>query len=91
MCKAWQPSVLRSSPPLMRLRDRTSTITLTLWGEHAEAAGAELEEAATNHGYAVLAAKNLKIGDFNGRNLGTIYSSQLFVEPTDQFLPGIRT
>lgn len=49
---------------------------LTLWDKHVASPGTELEEALGGQGrFPVLAAKGVRVGDFNGKNLSTIGSS----------------
>jgi hypothetical protein len=49
---------------------------LTLWDKHVTSPGQELEEAIGLSGkFPVLAAKGVRVGDFNGKNLSTLNST----------------
>ena len=62
------------------LMDETATcVQLTLWGDLATSMGNEL--AGTDQGHPVVAVKGGKLGDFGGRSVSSISSTQIQVNP----------
>ena len=60
----------------LTLIDESNTeVRLTLWGEQAQ------EDDAQWRDHAVLACKQLKVSEWNGRSLGALRSSQLVLQP----------
>ncbi|KAF5831325.1 hypothetical protein DUNSADRAFT_13299 [Dunaliella salina] len=63
------------------LRDMSNkSIDLTLWGNFVNNPGDGLEEACRNGLRPILAAKCVRLGDFGGRSLSTVSSSQVRLE-----------
>lgn len=60
-----------------------TTPQVTLWGEFAENPGTQLEAAVRGGTHPVLAMKAGRVGDFNGKNISSISSSQLAVDPPE--------
>lgn len=50
---------------------------LTMWGDFAVTPGDELAGVVGSGGRPVLALKSGRVGDFNGKNISTIHSSQV--------------
>lgn len=70
------------------IKDPSSySIEVTLWGKQATDAGTQIEQMVTAGNHPVLAVKDVKVGEFSGRNLSTLQSSQLFVDPLPDVLP----
>ena len=66
----------------LMLRDNTGKIIeTTLWGRFVEKPGNQLEAEVGRGVHPVLALKSARIGDFNGKNLGTLGSSGVEVDP----------
>eukprot|EP00887_Chlorella_sp_A99_P004696 scaffold4.g4696.t1 len=63
--------------------DSGRSIELTLWGGFAHAPGDELAAALGEGRHPVVAAKNARVGDFNGKTLSTVGSSTVMVDPPD--------
>ena len=66
------------------LRDPSgSSIEVTLWGDFASAPGDKIaaEIAASRH--PVVAIKGGRVGEFNGKNISTMASSQVLLNPDD--------
>jgi replication factor A1 len=83
---AWQTIQTRAGAETQKravyLRDDTGrSVELTLWGSLVQTPGAQLEADVQQGRHPILAAKGVRVGDFNGKNLGTISSSQLDVDP----------
>lgn len=57
------------------------SVELTLWGNFCNAEGQTLQNMCDSGVFPVLAVKACRINDFNGKAIGTISSSQLFIEP----------
>lgn len=66
------------------IRDETNrSVEVTLWGGYALDPGDRLQAAASAGGHPVLAVKNARVGDFNGKTLSTVSSSTVLVDPAD--------
>ncbi|OVA11806.1 OB-fold nucleic acid binding domain [Macleaya cordata] len=64
------------------IKDGSSrTVEITLWGEFCNKEGRELQEMVDSGVSPVLAVKAGKVNDFSGKSIGTISSSQLFINP----------
>lgn len=61
--------------------DSGKAVEVTLWGEFCNRDGRELEEMVGSAFYPVLAIKAGKVSDFSGKSVGTISSTQLFINP----------
>ncbi|KAJ8766675.1 hypothetical protein K2173_004499 [Erythroxylum novogranatense] len=57
------------------------SVELTLWGDFCNKEGQKLQEMVDSRNFPVLAVKSGKVSDFNGKSLGTISSTQLFINP----------
>jgi replication factor A1 len=61
--------------------DSGASIELTLWAPQAVEIGGKLEAMVSNGEHPVLAIKNGRVGDFQGKNIGTVSSSCLDPNP----------
>lgn len=69
----------------LHLKDMSGrSVELTLWGNHVNAEGQRLQNICDAGVFPVLAVKSGRVNDFNGKAVGTISTSQLFVEPDFQ-------
>jgi replication factor A1 len=59
-------------------------LQLTLWDKYTSNPGDQLEQMVGAAQHPVLAVKNARVGDFNGRSLSTLNSSTVLVEPVDR-------
>ncbi|PQQ08901.1 replication protein A 70 kDa DNA-binding subunit A [Prunus yedoensis var. nudiflora] len=67
---------------IVNLRDWSGkSVELTLWGDVCNREGQKLEDMLASGLFPVLAVKAGKINDFSGKSVGTIHSSQLFINP----------
>ncbi|CAK7352488.1 unnamed protein product [Dovyalis caffra] len=67
---------------ILNLKDGSGrTVELTLWGDFCNKEGQKLQEMVDSGSFPVLAVKAGKVSDFNGKSLGTISSTQLFINP----------
>ncbi|XP_019059679.1 PREDICTED: replication protein A 70 kDa DNA-binding subunit A isoform X2 [Tarenaya hassleriana] len=67
---------------ILNLKDESGkTVELTLWGDFCNRDGRELEDMVDSGFYPVLAVKAGKVSDFSGKSIGTISSTQLFINP----------
>lgn len=66
----------------LQLKDMSGrSVELTLWGSFCNAEGQRLQSICDTGTFPVLAVKAARVNDFNGKSVGTITTSQLFVEP----------
>ncbi|GER57614.1 replication protein A 70 kDa DNA-binding subunit A [Striga asiatica] len=66
----------------LQLKDMSGrTVELTLWGNFCDAEGQTLQTMSDAGVFPVLAAKSCRVNDFSGKSMGTISTSQLFIEP----------
>lgn len=66
----------------LHLKDMSGrSVELTLWGNFCNAEGQRLQNMCDSGVFPVLAVKSGRVNDFNGKAVGTISSSQLFIEP----------
>ncbi|KAI9125105.1 hypothetical protein K1719_003721 [Acacia pycnantha] len=66
----------------LQLKDISGcSVELTLWGEFCNAVGQQLQNTCDSGAFPVLAVKAARVNEFNGKALGTISNSQLFIEP----------
>lgn len=64
------------------LRDNSNrSIELTMWAEFASEPGDQLAQIVEQGGHPVVAVKSARVGDFNGKTLGTISTSLVDVDP----------
>ncbi|TQE04749.1 hypothetical protein C1H46_009602 [Malus baccata] len=67
---------------ILNLKDWSGkSVELTLWGDVCNREGQKLEEMLASGFSPVLAVKAGKINDFSGKSVGTIHSTQLFINP----------
>ncbi|KAJ4878152.1 Replication protein A 70 kDa DNA-binding subunit C [Raphanus sativus] len=57
------------------------SVEVTMWGNFCNAEGQRLQSLCDSGAFPVLAVKAGKISEFNGKQVSTIGSSQLYVEP----------
>lgn len=68
----------------MMVKDQSNrSIEMTLWGKFSTNEGTQLEEALGTGNHPVVAVKAARVGDYNGRSLGSIGSTQVVINPTD--------
>lgn len=66
----------------LQLKDMSGrSVELTLWGNFCNGEGQQLQHMCDSGGFPVLAVKSCRVNDFNGKAVGTISTSQLFIEP----------
>lgn len=64
------------------LKDNSGlSVDLTLWGDVCNREGENLQEMLVSGSFPVLAVKAGKVNDFSGKSVGTISTTQLFVNP----------
>lgn len=64
----------------LNLKDGSGrTVELTLWGEFCNREGQKVQEMIDSGIFPVLAVKAGKVSDFSGKSIGTISSTQLFI------------
>ncbi|XP_068646730.1 replication protein A 70 kDa DNA-binding subunit A-like [Aristolochia californica] len=69
----------------LQLKDMSGrSVELTLWGNFCNAEGQELQTMCDSGNFPVLAVKAGRVNDFNGKSVGTISSSQLYINPDFQ-------
>ncbi|KAF5183204.1 Replication protein a subunit [Thalictrum thalictroides] len=66
----------------LQLKDMSGkSVELTLWGNLCNKEGQTLQDMCDSGVFPVLAVKAGRVNDFNGKAVGTLSSSQLFIEP----------
>ncbi|GLT91316.1 hypothetical protein SLE2022_092090 [Rubroshorea leprosula] len=66
----------------LQLKDKSGrSVELTLWGNFCNTDGQRLQSLCDSGEFPVLAVKSGRVNDFNGKALGTIGMSNLFIEP----------
>lgn len=66
----------------LQLKDMSGrSVELTLWGNFCNAEGQTLQNICDSGVFPVLAVKSGRINEFNGKSVGTISTSQLFIDP----------
>ncbi|KAL3497983.1 hypothetical protein ACH5RR_040715 [Cinchona calisaya] len=66
----------------LQLKDMTGrSVELTLWGNFCNAEGQTLQNICDSGVFPVLAIKSGRVYEFNGKAVGTISTSQLFIDP----------
>lgn len=66
----------------LQLKDMSGrSVEVTLWGNLCNAEGQRLQSLCDSGVFPVLAVKGCRVNDFNGKAVGTISTSQLFIEP----------
>ncbi|XAR53471.1 hypothetical protein NMG60_11022037 [Bertholletia excelsa] len=67
---------------ILNLKDQSGrSVELTLWGGFCNKEGQKLQEIVDSGFFPILAVKAGKVNDFNGKSIGTISSTQLFIDP----------
>ncbi|KAL3535548.1 hypothetical protein ACH5RR_004009 [Cinchona calisaya] len=67
---------------ILNLKDESGrSVELTLWGDFCNREGQKLQAVVEAGHFPVLAVKAGKVNDFTGKSIGTISSTQLFIEP----------
>lgn len=67
---------------ILNLKDWSGrSVEITLWGEVCNREGQKLEEMLASGIFPVLAVKAGKVNDFSGKSIGTIHSTQLYINP----------
>ncbi|XP_030952966.1 replication protein A 70 kDa DNA-binding subunit A [Quercus lobata] len=76
---------------ILNLKDGSGkSVELTLWGEFCKREGQKLKEMIDSGSFPVLAVKAGKVNDFNGKSIGSISSTQLFIDPDFPEARGLR-
>ncbi|OMO91740.1 Nucleic acid binding, tRNA/helicase-type [Corchorus olitorius] len=76
---------------IVNLKDTSGkSVELTLWGDFCNKEGQMLQEMVDSGDFPVLAVKAGKVNDFNGKSIGTISSTQLFISPDRPEAQGLR-
>ncbi|KAL3613777.1 hypothetical protein CASFOL_041851 [Castilleja foliolosa] len=66
----------------LQLKDKSGrSVELTLWGGFCNAEGQKLQTICDSGAFPVLAVKSGRVNDFNGKSIGSISTSQLFIDP----------
>ncbi|KAJ3699164.1 hypothetical protein LUZ61_002869 [Rhynchospora tenuis] len=67
---------------ILYLKDMSGrSVELTLWGEFCNREGQDLQVAIDSGAFPVVAVKAAKVSDFSGKSVGTVSSTQLFINP----------
>jgi len=67
---------------VLNLKDNSGkSVELTLWGEFCNREGQELQEMVDAGVFPVLAVKAGKVNEFSGKSIGSISTTQLFINP----------
>ncbi|KAI4335240.1 hypothetical protein L6164_013904 [Bauhinia variegata] len=67
---------------VLNLKDWSGrSVELTFWGDFCNREGQKLQEMVDTGFFPVLAVKAGKVNDFSGKSIGTISSTQLFINP----------
>lgn len=67
---------------ILNLKDTSGrSVELTLWGDFCNKQGQKLQEMVDVGFFPVLSVKSGKVNDFSGKSIGTISSTQLFINP----------
>ncbi|KAK2975966.1 hypothetical protein RJ640_012997 [Escallonia rubra] len=76
---------------VLNLKDQSGlSVELTLWGEFCNREGQKLQEIVDSGISPVLAVKAGKVNDFSGKSVGTISSTQLFINPDSSEAHALR-
>ncbi|KAI3775608.1 hypothetical protein L1987_50188 [Smallanthus sonchifolius] len=75
----------------LNLKDQSGrSVEVTLWGEFCNREGQKLQELVNSRISPVLAVKAGKVNDFSGKSVGTISSTQLFIDPDSPEASNLR-
>ncbi|KAG5133036.1 hypothetical protein JHK82_024224 [Glycine max] len=67
---------------ILSLKDSSGrSVELTLWGEFCNREGQQLQEMVDTGSFPILAVKAGKVNDFSGKSIGSISTTQLFINP----------
>ncbi|XP_014501619.1 replication protein A 70 kDa DNA-binding subunit A [Vigna radiata var. radiata] len=67
---------------ILSLKDTSGrNVELTLWGEFCNREGQQLQEMIDSGFFPILAVKAGKVNDFSGKSIGSISTTQLFINP----------
>ncbi|KAK1692650.1 hypothetical protein QYE76_009347 [Lolium multiflorum] len=73
---------VKTSKRVLQLKDVSGcSVEITFWGNFCDAEGQQLQLLCDSGSSPILALKSGRIGDFNGRSVGTISSSCLNINP----------
>ncbi|KAK9274578.1 hypothetical protein L1049_021827 [Liquidambar formosana] len=76
---------------IINLKDGSGrSVELTLWGDFCNREGQKLQEMLDSGAFPLLAVKAGKVNDFSGKSIGTISSTQLFINPDFPEVHGLR-
>ncbi|KAI7739465.1 hypothetical protein M8C21_023230 [Ambrosia artemisiifolia] len=76
----------------LNLKDQSGrSVELTLWGEFCNREGQKLQELVNSGVSPVLAVKAGKVNDFSGKSVGTVSSTQLFIDPDSPEASNLRS
>ncbi|KAH9606522.1 hypothetical protein KSS87_018912, partial [Heliosperma pusillum] len=66
----------------LQLRDKSGrSVEFTMWGNFCNSEGQKLQNLCDSGNFPVLALKAVRVSEFNGKTVGSISSSQFFIEP----------
>lgn len=66
----------------LSLKDESGkSVEITMWGNFCNREGQTLQDMVDSGNFPVLAIKAGKVNDFSGKSVGTISSTQLFIDP----------
>jgi replication factor A1 len=68
--------------------DSGRSIELTLWGGYVDSTGNEMAAAVGSGRHPIVAVKQARVGDYNGKTLSTIASSTIVIDPVDESKAG---
>ncbi|XP_024170311.1 replication protein A 70 kDa DNA-binding subunit E [Rosa chinensis] len=75
----------------LQLKDMSCrSVEVTLWGNLCNAEGQKLQSMCDSGLFPVLAVKAVRVNDFNGKGVGTMATSQLFIEPNNSQADEVR-
>ncbi|KAI7987507.1 Replication protein A 70 kDa DNA-binding subunit A [Camellia lanceoleosa] len=76
---------------ILNLKDQSGrSVELTLWGDFCNREGQNLQELVDCGLFPILAVKAGKVNDFSGKSIGTISSTQLFINPDSPEAQSLR-
>lgn len=76
---------------VINLKDQSGlSVELTLWGEFCNREGQTLQEMVDSGFSPVLAVKAGKVNDFSGKSIGSVSSTQLFIDPDSSEAKNLR-
>ncbi|MED6182107.1 Replication protein A 70 kDa DNA-binding subunit A [Stylosanthes scabra] len=67
---------------ILNIKDSSGrNVELTLWGEFCNREGQKLQEMSDAGSFPIVAVKAGKVNDYSGKSIGTISTTQLFINP----------